>query len=157
MERFNCILNDEKYIYYLNKNIELEKERIFCKHELEHFLDVARIAYLINLEKQLGFTKEIIYVTSILHDIGRSLQYEEGISHEIASWNIGKKLLEKYKFNEHEIEMIKKAILGHRENNSDEFTKLMYKADKLSRTCINCKAIDQCNWNDEKKNLEIYY
>lgn len=157
MERFNCILNDEKYIYYLKKNKSIEKDRKFCKHNLRHFLDVARIAQLINLEENLGFEKEIIYVTAILHDIGKSFQYEVGIPHEIASWEIAEIILKDYKFNNEEIELIKQGILGHRNKKSEGFSLLIYRADKLSRQCITCKAIDECNWSDEKKNLNIYY
>lgn len=90
MDRFNCILNDTEYIYYLKRNKKFEKDRKFCKHNLKHFLDVARIAQLINLEESLGFNKEIIYTTAILHDIGKSLQYENGTPHEISSWEISK-------------------------------------------------------------------
>ena len=30
-------------------------------------------------------------------------------------------------------------------------------ADKISRQCYSCKAIDQCYWSDSKKNMEIEY
>ncbi|NFG61795.1 HD domain-containing protein [Clostridium sp. CMCC3677] len=157
MNRLNDILSDEKYIYYLKRNKQYEKNREFCKHNLEHLLDVARIAQEINLEEKLGFSKEIIYTTAILHDIGRSFQYENGTPHEIASWEVGKYFLEKYQFNEEEIEFIKIGILGHRDKESKGFSKLIYKADKLSRLCITCNAINECNWSNEKKNMKIYY
>jgi len=157
MERFNCILKDEKYIYYLKRNKKFEKGRKFCKHNLKHFLDVARIAQSINLEENLGFEKEIIYTTAILHDIGKSFQYENGTPHEIASFEIARDLLEEYKFNEEELQLIKQGILGHREEKSKGFSMLIYRADKLSRLCINCKARNECNWNDDKKNIKIYY
>ena len=157
MDRFNCILNDEKYRYYLKRNKNFEKGRKFCKHNLKHFLDVARIAQSINLEKNLGFEKEIIYTTAILHDIGKSFQYENGTPHEIASFEIAKDLLEEYKYNKEEIEFIKQGILRHRDKKSEGFSWLIYRADKLSRLCITCKAKDECNWSDEKKNTKIYY
>ncbi|MFW2489480.1 HD domain-containing protein [Clostridium chromiireducens] len=157
MDRLNCILNDERYMYYLKRNKKFEKGRKFCKHNLKHFLDVARIAQLINLEEALGFKKEIIYVTSILHDIGKSFQYENGTPHEIASWEIAKDILEDYKFYEEEAELIKQGILGHRNKKSEGFSLLIYRADKLSRLCLTCKSADECNWSDEKKNFKIYY
>ena len=40
--------------------MEKEKSRIFCKHDLQHSLDVARIAYILNLEADLKIEKEII-------------------------------------------------------------------------------------------------
>lgn len=157
MDRFNFILNDEKYMYYLKRNKKFEKGRKFCKHNLKHFLDVARIAQIINLEENLDFGKEIIYTTAILHDIGKSYQYENGTPHEIASFDIAKEFLEKYKFSKEEIQLIKQGILGHRDKTSEGFSRLIYRADKLSRSCITCKAKDECNWSDEKKNLRIYY
>ena len=32
---------------------------------------------------------------------------------------------------------------------------LFYRADKLSRNCFLCPAQEDCNWPEEKKNLEI--
>jgi uncharacterized protein len=157
MDRFNYILNDEKYMYYLKRNKEFEKGRKFCKHNLKHFLDVARIAQAINLEENLNFEKEIIYTTAILHDIGKSFQYENGTPHEIASSEIATGFLEKYEFSKEEIKVINQGILGHRNKTSEGFSKLIYKADKLSRLCLTCKAKNECNWSDEKKNLTIYY
>ena len=157
MDRFNCILNDEKYMYYLKRNKEFEKGRKFCKHNLKHFLDVARIALSLNLEENLNFEKELIYTTAILHDIGKSFQYENGTPHEIASWEISRDFLEAYKFDKEEIEIIKQGILGHRDKRSEGFSGLIYRADKISRLCITCKAKSECNWSDEKKNSRIYY
>ena len=65
MDRFNGILNDEKYMYYLKRNKKFEKGRKFCKHNLKHFLDVARIAQMINLEENLNSEKEIIIQITI--------------------------------------------------------------------------------------------
>lgn len=157
MNRFNCILKDEKYLYYLKRNKNFEKSRKFCKHNLKHFLDVARVAQIINLEENLNFKKEIIYVTAILHDIGKSYQYENGTPHEVASWEIAKTILEDYEFNEEETNLISQGILGHRSKKGEGFALLMYRADKLSRQCITCRVLNECNWSDDKKNLKIYY
>lgn len=157
MNRFNCILSDERYVYYLKRNKKLEKGRKFCKHNLRHFLDVARVAQIINLEEDLKFEKEIIYVTAILHDIGKSFQYENETPHEVASWEIAQTILEDYDFSEEETAFIRQGILGHRNKKSGGFALLMYRADKLSRQCITCKAINECNWSNDKKNLEIFY
>ena len=51
---------------------------------MSHLLDVARIAYIRNLEKGYGFRKDVIYAAAVLHDIGKALQYEEKVPHEIA-------------------------------------------------------------------------
>ena len=80
LEKVNAILNNRTYKEYLNKLAQLEKDRIFCNHNMEHFLDMARIAYIMVLEEGLLYSKEIIYAIGLLHDIGRVKQYEEGIS-----------------------------------------------------------------------------
>lgn len=66
----------------------LEKGRLFCSHQMDHLLAVARIAYIRNLERNLGLKKESIYAAALLHDIGKYAQYEEGIPHEIKSAEI---------------------------------------------------------------------
>ncbi|MDZ7548672.1 HD domain-containing protein, partial [Clostridium perfringens] len=93
MENVNKILNHTKYKELLDELNELEKEREFCNHTLEHFLDVARIAYIDVLEKGLNYNKEIIYSIALLHDIGRVLQYNEGIDHHEGSAIIALEIL----------------------------------------------------------------
>ena len=45
---------------YYRRLEQAEKERIFCCHQMNHLLDVARIAYIQNLEQNLGFSKKMI-------------------------------------------------------------------------------------------------
>ena len=52
-----------------------EKERIFCRHGMEHLLDVARIAYITNLEEGLGIEKDVIYAAGLLHDVIEDTDY----------------------------------------------------------------------------------
>ena len=84
MERFQKIVCHETYKQTYEKLQELEKDREFCGHDMEHFLSVARISYLMVLEKNLDIPKDIIYATAFLHDMGRADQYEKGISHDEA-------------------------------------------------------------------------
>lgn len=157
MERLMCIFNDEKYTQYLETINENEKSRIFCRHGLQHFLDVARISYIINLEEDLGYSKELIFVASILHDIGRGVPPELAGDHEIDSWNLAFELLVKYNFSDTEINLIKEAILGHRKDEQSGFANLIYRGDKLSRDCYECKAEKECYWPIDKKNKNIKY
>lgn len=157
MDRVNEILNNHEYKLALQKNQEIEKSRIFCKHGIEHQLDVARIAYIISLEKGLFFTKEVIYAAALLHDIGRYLEYEGKLSHEQGSVKLAKTILADSGFNELESSMILDAIENHRNISDNElsFNTLLYKADKMSRNCFECSAKELCNWSDEKKNKKI--
>lgn len=159
MKRLNALIKDELYLECLEKNNFYERDRIFCGHDLNHFLDTARIAYIIALEENLGYSKEVIYIAAIMHDIGRYKQYEENVPHNIASYDISRYLLEKYSFEKEEKVMILDAILNHRklDKNEKSLNSLIYKSDKLSRNCLKCNAIKECNWTDDKKNLEIKY
>lgn len=156
--RINLILTHNNFKKYLSKNSEYEKHRKFCVHNLEHFLAVARIAYIIVLEKKLDIKKDIIYASALLHDIGRWQQYELGISHSEASSKLSIDILKDCKFRPNEIAAITEAIKNHREsNNASSLSYILYKSDKLSRNCFNCKAHNECNWNHHKKNLNIVY
>ena len=84
MERVNKIWRHPVWKQQMEHLAEYEKNRIFCRHGMDHLMDVARIAYIENLEKNCGISKEIIYGAALLHDIGRYLQYTEGIPHEKA-------------------------------------------------------------------------
>ena len=79
MKRVNLIYNhpvfQEKYIA-LQK---AEQNRKFCNHTLEHFIDVARLMYIYAVEHELTISKELIYATALMHDIGRIEQIEKGL------------------------------------------------------------------------------
>ena len=105
MERVNKILNHPTYKTLLEELSRLEKDRFFCKHSLEHFLDVARIAYINVLERGLSYKKEIIYAIALLHDIGRVEEYKNGISHDIASVKIAEEIL--IEINEEDLNLYK--------------------------------------------------
>ena len=93
MYRLNEVVHHWIYQDYYGRIKRLEKERIFCCHQMPHFLDVARIAYIKNLEENLGFEKDVIYTAAVLHDIGKSFQYKWTIPHEVAGEKIAKEIL----------------------------------------------------------------
>ncbi|ATD55471.1 HD domain-containing protein [Clostridium chauvoei] len=157
MERLNKILNSKEYKGYIKKLEGYEKDREFCKHDFNHFTDLARIAYIKVLERGLLYDKEIIYTIAFLHDIGRVLQYESNIPHHEGSAIIAKELLEKNNFSNDEIELILKCIINHRKDSESELEKIIYECDKLSRNCFSCKAISNCYWDENKKNKLIKY
>ncbi|MDF2594633.1 MAG: hypothetical protein K0R69_974 [Clostridia bacterium] len=157
MERFNKLIADEVYLSYSEKNTACEKTRIFCRHDSEHFLDTARIGYILALEEGKKFSKEVIYTCAFLHDIGRWQQYTEGIPHEKASHQLAMPLLQKYGFTLQEQKDILEGILGHRKGAEKGLGKLMYKSDKLSRRCYSCRAESQCDWSPKKKNKTLIY
>ena len=66
MERVNRICEHPVWKWHMERLAEYEKDRIFCRHGMEHLLDVARIAYIENLENNRGISKEIIYGAALL-------------------------------------------------------------------------------------------
>ena len=94
MDRVNAIWNHPVYQKYYRRLEKLEEKRIFCRHQMTHLLDVARIARIRSFEIGLGLDPEVIYAAAVLHDIGKSLQYEEKIPHEAAGVKIAGEILE---------------------------------------------------------------
>lgn len=159
MERVNKIFNDPRYSEYLRRNEIYEAEREFCRHDLRHFLDVARIAYILVLENKMNVSKEVVYAAALLHDIGRWMQYSEGKPHDEGSADLAADILDDSGFDEAEKETILAAVKAHRVEAvaSDNFSSIFSRSDKLSRNCFDCSAAKGCNWKDEKKNLTIKY
>jgi len=156
--RLDQIWRHPRYQECLKAIQSCEAEREFCRHTPEHFLDVARLTYLLALEAGLSADKDLIYAAGLLHDIGRAAQYEQGIPHEKASVQIAEEILPDCGFNREEREVILRLIDSHRKRSlENDLASLFYRADKLSRNCFSCPARESCNWPDEKKNLEITY
>ena len=146
MKSVQAIFSHSLYQEQFSLLSEAEKDRIFCRHTIEHFLDVARLMYLYNLEEQA--------------DIGRYEQISLGTPHDIASARMAGKILHDCNFSDQDIHLIQDAILHHRGNNESGETMLahyLYRADKQSRNCFCCPSCKECNWPKDKKNLEINY
>ena len=97
MKRVNAILAHPLYRECYTRLEELEKDRIFCRHQMTHLLDVARIAYISNMEQGLGIEKEVIYAAALLHDIGKYVQYEDGTPHEQSGEKIASEILGRFR------------------------------------------------------------
>ncbi len=160
MNRIDKILNHDLFLYHLRANESAEAQRCFCRHNMEHFLDVARIGMIINLEEGFGLDKELIYAAALLHDMGKHLQYENGTPHEIAGGQIAPEILKDCGFDDDETHVIVGAIVSHRDSAVQEeknLRGLLYRGDKASRACFACEAEAACNWKEGKKNLQIKY
>ena len=127
---------------------------------MEHFLDVARLMYIYNLEDQAGFSKEMIYAAGLLHDIGRYEQMEKGTPHHLAGARLAERILTDCDFSLTEQKSILAAIRSHRVKDTAEtplFSRYLYRAYKQFRDCLSCPARNACNWPEEKMNLTICY
>lgn len=177
MERIERIRKHPLYQSCMEQIETAEQTRIYCKHTIEHALDVARIAYIRNLEDGKPLEQDIVYAMALLHDIGRCREYQTGESHHSAGKQLAESILQECGFSETEISCIIQAIAAHKHGDWDSSNKadkderrldksdktvdyckkLLYEADKLSRNCYCCKARETCYWTEEIRNHSIKY
>ena len=159
MKRVQAVWEHPLYQQNLKYLTRLEADRVFCRHTPEHFLDVARLAYIFALERKLNCSRELIYCTALLHDIGRAEQYITGTPHDEAGVRIAETILSDLDFSSEEKESILSAIEEHRSSGKETsiLSQLIYEADKKSRNCFLCEAEPQCYWSPQKKNMTIQY
>lgn len=157
LELTNKILVNETYRTELDNLRKLEKNRIFCCHDIQHFLDVARITMIICKEKGVDVVPDLIYSAALLHDIGRTREYTENIPHHIAGKETAEKILDETGCSHDMKNRIISLIVNHRnqQNEKNSLESIFYIADKKSRLCFACASKDICNWHEDQKNMNI--
>lgn len=169
LDRVQAIWDSPAYQEHLARIERAEEQRVYCRHGVCHALDVARIAWILNLERACGLDRELIYAAALLHDIGRSAQYGAGEPHDEAGERIAAAILdgfdERLRFRAVECDAILAAVRGHRgaptsgsehsEGDSQALVALICEADNRSRPCYACAAREDCYWPDERKNLSV--
>ena len=158
MPRVRQILRDEAYQSYLAKNEKAEKNRVYCRHDMTHLLDVCRVGYAMILEDGLPYTKELMYTAGLLHDIGRWVQVETKADHAKAGAEMAAPILKRCGFSDEESALVVQAILYHRiKEHPDAFSKVLYDADKQSRPCFACPEIGSCKRFANGETAELKY
>ena len=159
MRRVNAILRHPLFEGTLRLMDELEAERAFCRHDLTHLLDVARLMWIEVLEQGLALNRDTVYAAALLHDLGRAEQIRHGIPHEQASAALAEVILPDAGFDEDETKAVIAAIRGHRGSAPADareiLGEILYRADKACRLCWRCDARGACNWPEERKNAGI--
>mgnify|MGYP002410262204 CR=1 FL=1 len=159
MARVNAILKNSNYIGWLIANGQAEQKRQFCRHDLAHALNVARIAYSLWLEAGGNpVAKDIVYSAALLHDIGRWLEYADDsgeTDHAVESAKLAHGILLEVGYHPDVAAEIEKAIANHRNADTQGLSQVLYKADKLSRECFFCPALQECH--RKEKNTDILY
>ena len=159
MRRVNAILRHPLFEQKLRLLDELEAERIFCRHDLTHLMDVARLMWIDVLEKGLGIDRELVYAAALLHDLGRADQIQHGVPHEQAGAALAESILPDAGFTAEETKTVIAAIRGHRGSAPaearDALGEILYRADKACRLCWRCDARAACNWPEERKNAGV--
>lgn len=161
-DRWRRILHNQTFSDIMEKLAAAEEDRIFCRHGLPHLLDTTRIMHILNLERGLCISTDIIYAAGLLHDIGRLRQYEDGTPHDQAAMPIAEAILEDCGYDKKERDLILFAVAAHRSRTDEPsglkelLADLLYQADKKSRLCFQCPAREACYWPEELKNREVF-
>lgn len=159
MDRVRAILKDPFYVECLEKNTRREKDRRFCKHDLQHMTDVAQISckilqegdHLDNLVASRllpgpDAAREVVYAAGLLHDLARWVQYDTGEDHALAGARLARPVLERAGFNREEIKTVLRGIREHRQSGPGKslLGRILCLADDLSRPCSACEARFDC-------------
>ncbi len=158
MKKVNQIMNHPLFVEAMAGISQYEEDRIYCGHDFQHALDVARVGYIYVLERGLAIDKSLIYAFGLLHDIGRYKQYKYGEPHHEASKDMAGIIMVDAGFGVEDVCTVQQAILKHRQSevlDDDDFASIMYEADKASRACYRCEAAGTCYWDNSKKNRQI--
>lgn len=160
LEKINGILQHADFQKYMRQNRQAEKDRVFCHHDWQHALDVARICYILCLEKGI-FTqskldgKLLCYATALLHDIGRFAEAADAhCDHALMSALLAQPILEELSFEQEEQMLILEAIRLHRQKGQCGFAGVFYEADKKSRACFFCEQREFCK---KKPPVTLFY
>lgn len=152
------LLRNKEFLERMRELEIRERDRVYCRHDFSHSMDVARLGYLYALEEGLALDKEQFYLTALLHDIGRIDEYRYGISHAEAGKKLAGEILLHIGYPAEKIPAILSAIGGHRGDVSAGKTEgeilsgLLKRADQKSRPCFACHAADTCKWSVERRN-----
>ena len=66
MNRIDKLIQSPQYVDLLKRLQVLETDRIFCRHDMAHFMSVARLMWIEVLEQQLSADREVVYAAALL-------------------------------------------------------------------------------------------
>ncbi|AEV28817.1 putative domain HDIG-containing protein [Sphaerochaeta pleomorpha str. Grapes] len=159
METVEKILAHPQFWAYLELNAEAEKDRVYCKHDYQHALDVARVAYCIVLERHLSIDKDLLYATALLHDIAKWKQYALGSDHAEEGAVLAGQILSDIGLDKDTTASILCAIRTHRAKDGEKslLGEVLYESDKACRPCISCKSLKGCKRFPDGKKPALQY
>lgn len=148
----------ESYRQALRALEDQEADRIYCKHNLDHFLDVARVTMLVCADFDIPADKDVVYLAALMHDLGR---LDKGqADHPVASAQLADQWLEAIDFPADRRPEVIRLIEGHGWRGPAVPSNLLEAfslADSLSRPCYQCPATDSCHWPADRKNAYPRY
>ena len=156
MNKTGLILQNKTFNNALCSLEKLESDREFCKHDLTHLIEVARIMLIINERENLNLDYNLIIGASLLHDLGRINGYKFNSDHHLEGQDLIKRILTECTYSKDEINKILSAISLHKSSSEDKLSNTLFMADKLSRPCYTCKMKNECYWDNSLKNKRYY-
>ena len=79
MKRVQDIYRHPYFQKCLENNRKAEESRVFCRHDMGHFMDVARLAYVFSMERGYQLEKEEIYSEQFVEMVKKEM--DEDIRH----------------------------------------------------------------------------
>ena len=147
MKFSNLILKNAEYKSYIEQNCKADSGRKLCSHNLQHAIDVARVAYIISLENGYGIEKDIVYCAALLHDVAKWMQIQnKELDHAGEGALLAEKILVEIGMDVKVTAAIKDAIIKHRfkDAGASNLARVLYDADKSCRLCQQCENIENC-------------
>lgn len=145
-DRIQCLLANRQFITYMDQNATAEKDRLFCRHGLDHSLAVAEAAVVMAQAQQQPIKDDVVYAAGLLHDIGRWREYAAKEDHALVGSVLAVEILRNCGYNREEEQTVIMAIKHHRneQNQGQDLSAVLYRSDKLVRPCSTCQAKKQC-------------
>ncbi len=162
------VMKNALYQSIIEEIEKLEADRPYCRHGMPHMMDVCRLAWILYLEEtperpesqeQMEEMKDRLFVTGLLHDIGRASQYQTGEHHAAAGARLAEEILEQVGYPEawkQETVSAIRAHCGRRGRGEHTMEAYINRADHLSRPCFCCKAAESCKWTPEERNGSLW-
>lgn len=168
MDTVTQVLEHPQYKACCETITDYEADRTYCRHDMEHFLRVGQIAILLAKENGLSIDAEEIMLAALFHDLGRALQYQNGISHAESSAILAEEILLSIGYDPAKTDRICAAVKCHskRQDVKIRYAKcgsqktledLLSFADHFSRECFACLASDTCKWKAEERIDRPYF
>ncbi len=157
MKRLDRIIHHPVFQQELERLEFYEKDRIYCRHNLEHLLAVARTAQILNLERQANIPQDVLYAASLLHDIGRACQYATGQPDRQPGVMLAEKTPKDAAFTPAQPNELLDCGQHHhgRPWGGTDLVSILSEADTRSRPCFSCLAAESCKWSMERRNLSL--
>jgi len=145
-DRIQCLLGNKQFIAYMAQNEAAEKDRLFCRHGLDHGLAVAEVAVAMAQAHKQPIKYDVVYAAGLLHDIGRWREYAAKEDHALVGSVLAVEILRDCGYNREEEQTVIMAIKHHREEQKEgqDLSEVLYRSDKLVRPCSSCQAKNLC-------------